>query len=316
MVEILEKAGARCFVADYRIRTKTTPPPFQKYVYGSIESGYPAIISFETTRFPGSYHGIPIIGHTFNSDTWVPSAEQFYFQLGPTTRYVPSESWVSMYIGHDDNAGSHYCIPRHFFQTQHPESSKARKAKNTKKPARECVAHVISTVPFPVQVNPIQAEAVGVDYLLALRPQLEELENNVWAKRLSEFADSGRLVLRPILLTASQYASHLGQVSDWKRKRIRKDVITEIKKLRSEKLWMIELSVPEVFAANKRKLGEVIVRAEKKLGAKRDLDGLLLARVPGNFAVYESGNENSPKFAFLPSGAEEHVELFGCEETE
>jgi hypothetical protein len=218
-----------------------------------------------------------------------------------------------MYIGHDDNAGSHYCIPRHFFQTQHPESAGAKKAK---KPARECVAHVIATAPLHVQVNPIQAEAVGVDYLLALRPQLKDLHDNVWARRLREYADSGRLVLRPVLLTAAQYSSHLSRISDWKGQKIRRDLISEIKKFSSEKLWMIELSIPEVFAANKRKLGEVIVRAEKKLGPERDLDGLLLARVPGQFALYESGDETNPVFAFLPSGAEDHVELFGCEDAE
>jgi hypothetical protein len=322
MVKILETTGARCVVADYRVLLKSgMPPPFQKYVYGSIESGYPAIISFETTRYPDSYHGIPIVGHTFNSDTWVPSAERFYFRIGPGTRYVPSESWVSMYIGHDDNAGSHYCIPRHYFQTQHPSPVKSRSGRKTKSGARrprqlrrECVAHVIATLPNHVQVNPIQAEAIGIDYLLAIRPQLNELLDNDWARRLAECSDSGLLVLRPLLVTAAEYASHLSRIRDWEYNPIRKDFIAEIKKFSSEKLWMIEISIPELFSANLRKLGEVLVRAERKSGAKRDLRGFLLARLPGNFALYESGGENRPRFAFLPSGATGHVELFGCEE--
>jgi hypothetical protein len=96
MVTLLEAAGARCFEADYRAASSVPPPPFQKYVYGSVESGYPAIISFQTTTDVDSCHAIPIFGHTFNSDTWVPSAERSYFEIGAGTRYIPSESWVSM----------------------------------------------------------------------------------------------------------------------------------------------------------------------------------------------------------------------------
>jgi hypothetical protein len=48
MVQILEAAGARCFVGSYTDPTSNPPVPFQKYLYGSIESGFPAIICFET----------------------------------------------------------------------------------------------------------------------------------------------------------------------------------------------------------------------------------------------------------------------------
>jgi hypothetical protein len=324
MVEILERAGARCVVADYRVRLrkeKRPPAPFQKYVYGSVESGYPAIISFETTRYRDSYHGIPIVGHTFNSDTWVPSAERFYFRIGPGTRYVPSESWVSMYIGHDDNAGSHYCIPRYYFQLQRPKRAKPRsrrrgqvKSRQRWKPRRECVAHVIATLPNHVLVNPIQAEAIGMDYLLAMREQLNDLQNNDWARRLAEFYDEGLLVLRPILVTADKYLLHLGRVRDWNYHKIRTDFVAGLKKFPSEKLWMIEFSVPELFSANLRKLGEVLIRAERKIGPERDLARFLLARLPGHFALYESGDATRPRFQFFASGAESHVELFECEE--
>ena len=328
MTAILERAGARCVVADYRVRLKKRkgqrkgpPAPFQKYVYGSVESGYPAIISFETTKYPDSYHGIPIVGHTFNSDTWVPSAERFYFQLGPETRYVPSESWVSMYIGHDDNAGSHYCIPRYYFQTQRPRAAKSKSHRQRKSSLRrrrrlrrECVAHVIATLPSHIRVNPIQAEAIGMDYLLAMREQLDDLRDNDWVRRLAEFYDASLLVLRPVLVTAAEYASHLSRIRDWNGNRIRKDFIVELDKFSSEQLWMIEFSVPELFSANLRKLGEVLIRAERKIESKRSISSFLLARLPGSFALYESGDANHPHFEFFESGADGHVELFECEE--
>jgi hypothetical protein len=104
MVKVLEAAGAKCFQADYS-KPNAAAPPFQKYLYGSIESGYPAIIIFGTTAEDGSLHAIPIFGHTFNQDTWVPNAEGSYFKVGEGTKYIPSESWLSMFVAHDDNWG-------------------------------------------------------------------------------------------------------------------------------------------------------------------------------------------------------------------
>lgn len=74
--------------------------PYQKYLYGSIEMGYPALLGFlfKDTSNQVSGHIIPVIGHTFNEDTWVPNAESSYFTIGRDTRYVPSEAWVSTYV--------------------------------------------------------------------------------------------------------------------------------------------------------------------------------------------------------------------------
>src|SRR6185437_3386454 len=86
------------------------PIPYRKYIYGSVESGLPALLGFQFDmgQPEESGHIIPVLGHTFNADTWIPRAAFSYFILGQSTRYVPSESWVSTYIIHDDNWGSNY----------------------------------------------------------------------------------------------------------------------------------------------------------------------------------------------------------------
>ena len=78
--------------------------------------------------------------------------------------------------------------------------------------------------------------------------------------------------------------------------------------------WMVELSVPELFSANKRKVGEVVLRAEISPTTRRDFKNLLLARVPGFFAVYVDGPPSNPRYEFLPCRLKSHVELYGCEE--
>jgi hypothetical protein len=77
---------------------------------------------------------------------------------------------------------------------------------------------------------------------------------------------------------------------------------------------MIELSVPELFSANLRKVGEVLVRAEVLPKVDRDLGSFALARLPGYFALLDGGNPTHPRYKFIPSGAEGHVELIGCED--
>jgi len=97
---------------DSRLREEL---PYQKYAYAGLESGCGSLVGF---RLAGrelreeAKHIIPFYGHTFNKDTWVPNADISYFRIGEGVGYVPSESWTSSFIGHDDNFGPNFCIPR------------------------------------------------------------------------------------------------------------------------------------------------------------------------------------------------------------
>jgi hypothetical protein len=314
MQQVLEAAGAKCFPADYS-NPSTNPPPFQKYMYGCIESGYPAIVIFGTTDPVGSLHAVPIFGHTLNQDTWVPNADLLYFKIGAGTIYIPSESWLSTFIAHDDNWGSNYCIPRHYLRSKlHPAAGQPVPA--PEEGVSQCVTHVISTMPKEVQLNPVRAEIIGADYLFTILPQLPP-DNNPWAQRLARYANEHKLVLRPYLLDPVEYTAHLEKVKDWQGKPLRETLIRALRaNLTKERLWMIELSVPELFSANLRKVGEVLVRAEHLPPVDRDLASFVLARLPGYFALLAGGTPPHPQYQFIPSGAEGHVELIGCEDSE
>jgi hypothetical protein len=312
IVRILEHSGARCFVGDFT-RKKAPPVPFQKYIYNGIESGFPAIIFFGTTTSQDDYHVVPVFGHTFNQDTWVPTAETSYF--GADTTPITSDSWLSMFIAHDDNWGSNLCIPRHYLQTKlHPVSNHTR-SRGGAHASVQSVAYIIGTVPKQVELSPLRAEAIGADYLFTILPQLPNTDTNKWSSRLLEFAKKNQLVLRPLLISGSEYASHLQRIADWRYKQIKRNLITDIRNAFQDRpLWMIELSVPELFSANKRKLGEVLLRADAKVGTQRELNSFFLARLPGYFSLYKQGGPSKPEYKFVPSGAEDHVELFGCED--
>jgi len=90
------------------------------------------------------------------------------------------------------------------------------------------------------------------------------------------------------------------------------DMILLLRKyLRGRLYWLIELSVPELFSANRRKVGEVLLRADVDPGIKRNFNNFVIARLPGNFVLYDGGGPSNPRYTFIPSGAKSHVELYG-----
>lgn len=312
MREVLESAGATCFGVDYTQNDGGQPnPPFQKCLYGSVESGYPAILIFATTSGPA--HAIPIFGHTFNEDTWVPNAEFFYFRVGEQTAYIPSESWVSMYIGHDDNCGSNFCVPRGYLHEQFRcEALEAKPPCPFDK--ADLVAAVIGTVPNEVKTDPIEAEVIGADYLFRILQQGLPYVGH-WGERLALYAEAKMLVLRPVLLDRERYLDHLRDVRDWRNGRIDEgDIAALSRTIPSGRLWLVELSVPELFSGNRRKVADVLLDAERPPGKARDCRSFVIARLPGCFALISGdGASAGTKFRFLQNPLGEHVELYGCE---
>ncbi len=218
MGDILDAAGVRCMVVAYTEPQPDNRVPFQKVLYGSVESGFPAIVVFQTADDPDVCHAVPVFGHTFNEDTWVYRAESSYFKVGPGTQYIPSESWVSMYISHDDNWGSNFCIPRRYLHTQRYCNAFGEGGSGCRMDSG-CVLYAIGTLPATVEMNALQAEVIGVDYLFSMLPQLPDL-SEVWRKRLLYYATQKQLVVRPILVTGKEYTRHLDRVSDWDRQKL------------------------------------------------------------------------------------------------
>lgn len=319
VVGFLEHVGARCFVGDFTL-TREAVVPFQKYIYGSVESGYPAVVAFTV---PGAGqrqadqpvgHAIPVFGHTFNEDIWVPNADSSYFRIGAETEYLPSELWVSMYLCHDDNWGSNFCIPRRYLYTRRFCAS-IPGGPDLCPETPECVATVIGCLPRNVKASPIQAEAIAADYLLKMLPRIPR-KCGPWAERLKYYADEklNRAILRPILVTGQQYTDHLGKVRDWDRSRLKSHLTAVFDAVSEDHFWMVELSVPELFSANRRKVGEILLRSDVDPGQKRDFRMFVFARLPGYFAFLKGDDPSKPQYEFVPTGLRGHVELYGCEE--
>ncbi len=269
--------------------------PFQRILYGSIESGLPALLaySFQEDNGETDGHVIPVFGHTFNQDMWGPNADMSYFKIEKDRRYVPSESWVSSYVGHDDNFGSNFCIPRRY-------------------PSEEDVQriHVLGILPSDCKCNPIQAEAVAIEYLYRIAPHIvvKNKEHSLWSQKLKE-TDKSWIVLRPILLDATQYIQHLKDIQGWKSECIEKRIITILENRMKGKFWMVEVSYPELFPANRRKLGEILLRADVPPALPPNYQSFFLARLPERLYGYVLKSEKMEITSYL-SGIDDHVPVF------
>lgn len=152
-----------------------------------------------------------------------------------------------------------------------------------------------------------------MDYLCSILPLLPH-DAGVWGKRLLNFFNQKRCVLRPVLIEGNEYGKHLSFVKDWKGKKINKkhlDIFDNM--FKRGKIWMIELSVPELYSTNKRKIGEILLEAEKPAGTVRDFNNFILARLPGYFVSLNNITGGIPGFSFTRSIVKNHVQLFGCE---
>jgi hypothetical protein len=241
------------------------PTEYQRDLYGFIESGFPALVGFElddptAPTGGGSRHVIPVFGHTFNEDTWMPQAQRAYFG-GRSQSYFPSENWLSTFVVHDDNFGPYLCLPRHFLKRDNFRLMYGLKARTT-------------------AFSALEAEAIGFSFCDAItnfRPRT----GNDWYDRFVVFTKGGWLVLRTVLLKKEDYLKHLEKIQAWDGADLEREMFQKFKDHLPPVFWMVEASAPELFNSSRRKFGEVLLPCDKPLPSPLNDSVLLAARLPG-----------------------------------
>lgn len=269
--------------------------PYQKYAYSGLESGGGALVGFRCTNSSGkeAKHIIPFYGHTFNKDTWAPDANFAYFRIGTKAGYVPSEIWVSSFIGHDDNFGPNYCIPRLYIQN-------------------EKVDYVLELFRPGISYSGVEAEALALNILYSLNVNLVKSKNK-WILRLIEWCSQQRLVFRAIALSRDEYVTHLRSLCDWDGNNEREEICVFLEDEIPDFVWAVEISTPHLFPANKRKLGEIVFDGGGNTinpdGTFND-DLFVFARLPGVYMLGSDIDEQGkPEFKQVASNLESHTEL-------
>jgi len=100
-------------------------------------------------------------------------------------------------------------------------------------------------------------------------------------------------VLRPMFITGDQYGQHLKGMIGWESERIRTTITDTLDGKLNSPYWMVEVSLPELFPANKRKLGEILLDATKPISSQLDLSTFVLARFPEHlYMLIKDPNQN------------------------
>ena len=268
--------------------------PYQTVLYRGVESGMGVLVGFELDN-GGGKHRVPFYGHTFNKDTWVTNAEGAYFKIDTNeTGYIPSYKWTSSFIGHDDNFGPCFCVPRLYL------------------PGGK-VDFVAEVLPLDVQYSGMVAEATAFPLLARFVKMLDE--KTVWQKRLKKAFGQPfpNIVLRALCVEAKQYLAHLQSVSDWSGKKCTRNLIRVISRFQDvSRFWVVEFSLPQLFSASERKLGEIVFDATKPIdtqGFSPESSPFLFARLPSTCFI-SSGNreDNNPLIVLsCQSSIESHV---------
>ncbi len=294
MRAVLEHFGIGYLDIDYTTLSEEerTGLVYQKFLYAGIESGAGALLGFKLTGPQATgHHIIPFFGHTFNRDLWVPNADSAYFHVGEETRYIPSESWLSSFVGHDDNFGSNYCIPRLYVT---PEQAQ----------------YVVSLYRKSTCFSGVEAEAIAVNFLYSVRKSIVP-SGNPWLRRFMRYVEAQQVVLRAVALTRAEYLKHLRAAEDWEGQREAAQTCQGMEAFLPEHLWMVEVSLPELFPANLRKLGEILLNASEMPAPDQDLSTYILARLPGRYFIFDGTiSDGTPRFTIGPSSLTSHTALF------
>lgn len=330
--ELVKQSGAECIRADYNSTQSGEGLPdeeqpavqYQRFVYGSIESGFPAIIIFgenggsENQAANKEFlHAVTAFGHTFNRHMWVPRVEVARFRLGETTGYIPSDLWAGSFVGHDDTLGPHFTIPRHYMRGMRSASHDHPRYKDV----TEGVAHVICAQPRFARMRPIDAELIAVGWLWGMLDSYAGALAEEWGHRLLAQRDASQLVLRPLLVQKGEYMDHLSRLRGWDstEEKLTPDVLARMDAdLPVELFWMVEISVQELFPTNCRKLGEVLIDpkfAKEDLTLENFAAPMLAVRLPGVWIGPSSKDGTSTKEP-LVTPIITHTCLFGCKEDE
>ena len=139
--------------------------------------------------------------------------------------------------------------------------------------------------------------------------------------RLASAFASGDVVLRSVSVSPEDYLQHLKDSVDWEYRHEDSQTLEGFGRLGLPKMfWVVEISLPQLFPANERKIGEVVIDATDSRVVDAiynpKLTPILISavkwiRLPGNYyfadAACPEDNDDGIFFSSAPSSFESHL---------
>jgi hypothetical protein len=160
--------------------------------------------------------------------------------------------------------GQNYCLPRYYLP--------AMKQFDAAGPSGGRELHSEHGVAVVISIRPMEAVSDGTNVQVGALPMLKQLfpeleAAGTWGQRVLRAVNNNTIILRTLLISGAEYVQHLHGLKDWSPdggQRATPEEIAVADKLAGGEplVWMVEFSIPELFPANLRKTGELILRAD------------------------------------------------------
>ena len=258
---VVTELGYRFHSANF---LENTQIEYDHFIYPSLESCLPTILGIQGWNAKKNdfiSHVVSVLGHTINSDRWEPEARCGYGNY-PIQYYISSASWCDHFVIGDDNYGMFSTLPTDMLR-------------NFIVPTKNPNLHAtmaISILPNEIELCGYDAEQRAISVALALINGVEMDPPNKWHNRMKDKS----LVLRTLLQTKIQYLNSIKENTNF---------VTNKQSQCFENLpnyiWVTEVSLPNVFTGNKRKLGDVVIRANATKTEHKKGKSIALAWFPG-----------------------------------
>jgi len=265
---------------------------FLRLVYLALESRLPVILLFnlQEKEIGITGHAVTLIGHTFNEHNWSSYGLKGYFR-GEDLSYLPSSLWCDNLVVHDDNWGPYYLVTIRFL-TDAADLSYILLA--VEKAVEDVMA---SSLPVPIRfsfpIDPLSAIIVYPKHMsfvkngLLVEPWALAYLNNYVSKIVADnsvlkgdsfnqyfldYQKEDNLILRTFCLSKKEYMKFIDEnlpLGDYRDK---------IDNYLPDTFWLTEISIPELYWVNKKKVVEIITDPEMFNTSKEN--GVIFIRLP------------------------------------
>lgn len=272
---IVDKMGGDTVTVEF---CNYTEVEYDHYVYPFMESGYPVLVGLggiDSTSWRPIRHVVTVLGHTLNADRWTPEAREGY-GIVPLLQYLPTAEWADHFIINDDGYGMYLTL-------------QADVVRNLLVPSKNLSLHAMFAMgitPRGISLSGVTAEEVVSQKLDQLFEDLAGADpQHYWYRTLRR----SKRVYRTLVQSRDAYMRHILE--------IKKDLPEEHKQRLMrlpDRFWVSELSVPALYAANTKKVGDAITLTDPdRRNRQAVLDSVVMMWVPG-FVRY--GNETPMKW--------------------
>jgi len=255
-----------------------SPFPPERVIYHYMESEIPIMLGIPTES---GGHALTIIGHSFEPDMWWALAQSEYYRRRPSGGpYHCSTTWIQNFVVQDDNFGPYLTVPKEFIW------AKAKEA-------------LFIVVPLPKGVHIQGEDAELYAYRILSDPLIlkwmsdtgkKDKTTKKWCGIFFDHLANEDLVLRTCLLDSRQFKERYPAP-------YLKDFYQKLDM--SGKVWVTEISIPELFCQSRLRLGEIIIDSTSSM---KFAHSFISIHLPG---IIVTRNVNTEKWTYFSVAGDE-----------